>query len=100
MIVNGITIPEKALRDFARRHRVVRLAVFGSILGDDFKPASDIDMLVEFEPGARVSLLDMGGMVMELQSMLGREVDLRTLEDLSPYFRSQVQREARVLYAA
>lgn len=67
--------------------------------GDD-TPESDIDLLVEFQPGERISLLDMAGMEIELRPLLGRRVDLRTLEDLSRYFRNSVVREARLLYAA
>ena len=100
MLLHGIPIPEAGIADFCRRHDVARLSLFGSILRDDFRPESDIDMLVEFRAGARVSLFDLGGMIMELRAMLGRDVDLRTPEDLSKYFRSSVLREARPLYAA
>lgn len=100
MIVNGVNIPESELRAFAQRHRIVKLSLFGSILRADFGPSSDIDFLVEFDREARVSLLDVGGMMMELRELMGRDVDLRTPEDLSPYFRDTVRREAKVLYAA
>lgn len=95
-----ITIPPDRLAEFCRRHEVARLSLFGSVLRDDFTPQSDIDVLVEFLPSARVSLFDLGGMTVELTELLGRPVDLRTPDDLSRYFRRQVQREARTLYAA
>lgn len=77
-----------------------RLALFGSILSEHFRPDSDIDILVEFLPGVRYSLLDLGGMYIELREMLEREVDLKTPLDLSRHFRDEVVRHARTLYAA
>ncbi len=100
MVLHSITIPEAPLAEFCQRHGVKRLALFGSILREDFGPASDIDVLVEFQPEVRYSLLDLGGMWMELREMLGREVDLKTPKDLSRYFREDVVRHARTLYAA
>ncbi len=100
MRMHGIEIPETAIADFCRRHGVARLALFGSILRDDFGPESDVDVLVEFRPEVRYSLLDLGGMWVELRELLGREVDLKTPKDLSGYFRDQVVQEAKTLYAA
>jgi len=100
MRIRTIDIPDDRLNDFCRRHGVSRLAVFGSILRDDFGPESDVDLLVEFPPGSTPSLLDLGGMLMELRQIFGREVDLKTPGFLSPYFREQVVRESRTLYAA
>ncbi|HRQ73614.1 MAG TPA: nucleotidyltransferase family protein [Phycisphaerales bacterium] len=100
MRLHGVEIPEDRIAEFCRRHGVRRLSLFGSILREDFGPESDIDFLVEFEPDARVSLFDLGGMLMELRELLGREVDLRTPFDLSPYFRDEVLSQARPLYAA
>src|SRR5260370_815279 len=68
---------------FCGRHGVRRLAVFGSALGDDFGPASALDLLVDFAPTTRVSLLDMVALEHELTRIVGRAVDLRTPEDLS-----------------
>jgi predicted nucleotidyltransferase len=95
-----ISIPPSGLAEFCRRHRIKRLSLFGSVLGEDFTPQSDVDVLVEFAPGARVSLFDVGGMTVELEAMIQRRVDLRTPEDLSRYFRATVLREAYLLYAA
>lgn len=100
MTLHEIDFDPTKLRDFCRRHGIARLSLFGSILREDFDNDSDIDLLVEFRPGQRVSLFDVGGMTMELKELLGRDVDLRTAEDLSEYFRDQVVRTARPLYAA
>ena len=100
MKLNGVQFDPEKIADFCRRHGVRRLSVFGSILRDDFGPDSDVDVLVEFHPTARASLFDLGGMLMELREMLGRDVDLRTPEDLSTYFRDEVVAEATPLYAA
>lgn len=93
-----IQIPSEALAAFCRRNGIVRLSLFGSMLHGVCSPTSDADLLVEFEPSARVSLFDIGGMTAELSELHGRQVDLRTPEDLSRYFRSSVLREARPLY--
>jgi predicted nucleotidyltransferase len=100
MDVNGVHFDEQKLAEFCRRHGVLRLALFGSILSDDFRPDSDVDFLVEFQPNERVSLFDIGGMIVELTELVGRQVDLRTPRDLSKYFREDVVRVARPLYAA
>ena len=100
MIVNGVSFPEEKLADFCRRHGVSKLSVFGSILRDDFGPDSDVDVLVEFLPDQTPGMFGSGGMILELNEMIGRRVDLRTPFDLSRYFRPFVLREARVLHAA
>lgn len=95
-----IEMADDALCRFAARHRVRRLAAFGSVLRDDFGEDSDIDLLVEFEPGHTPGLLTIAAMEIELGVLLGREVDLRTANDLSRYFRDSVVASARELYAA
>jgi hypothetical protein len=76
------------------------LAFFGSVLRPDFRPDSDVDVLVEFEPAGLPGLFGMARMERELSEILGgRKVDLRTAEDLSPYFRQSVLKEAEVRYA-
>ena len=92
-----ITIDRQRLADFCRRHHVRRLALFGSVLRDDFGPDSDVDVLVEFEAGhvpgfALVNLED------ELSALVGRKVDLHTRGSLSKYFRDGVVREAQDQY--
>lgn len=93
-------IPHEDLAVFCRRHGVVRLSLFGSILREDFGPHSDIDMLVEFAPDVEPSLLDLGGMQHELCDMFGRQVDLKTPDFLSPFVRERVKHEAQLQYAA
>ena len=97
MLAN-IAVPQQELVEFCRRHQVRRLLVFGSVLRGDFGPRSDVDVLVEFELEASVSLFDLGGMQVELSELLGRDVDLKTPGFLSRYFRQRVLDEARVLY--
>jgi predicted nucleotidyltransferase len=92
-----IPIPKEALAEFCRQHHIRRLALFGSVLRDDFRPDSDIDVLVEFEPG-HVPGLAFFGMQDELSELLGRKVDLNTREFLSRYFRDQVAAQAEVHY--
>lgn len=92
-------LPLDHIAAFCRRHRIHRLAIFGSALRDDFTPDSDIDVLVEFEPDARTGLAFFA-MQRELSDILGHAVDLNTPEFLSRYFRDQVLAEARDLYVA
>jgi hypothetical protein len=94
----GITIPRERLSEFCRSNHIRRLALFGSIIHGDFRPDSDLDVLVEFERG-HVPGLDFFRMQDELSELFGRQVDLNTPKFLSPYFRKQVLREAEVLYA-
>jgi uncharacterized protein len=83
---------------FCQEHHIRKLALFGSVLPDDFRPDSDVELLVEFEPGYRIGYFDLAGMEIELSEMLGREVDLRTPAELSLYFRQQVIDSAEVHY--
>ncbi len=95
-----IVLPKEQIADFCRRRHIRRLAVFGSALRSDFNEASDIDILVEFEPEHIPGLFGMARMERELSALLGgRKVDLRTPEDLSRYFRQEVLNEAEVQYA-
>jgi uncharacterized protein len=92
-----ITIDRQRLAEFCRRHYIRRLALFGSVLRDDFGPQSDVDILVEFDPGhvpgfAMVNLED------ELSALVGRKVDVHTPGSLSKYFRDRVVREAQDQY--
>jgi predicted nucleotidyltransferase len=95
-----VSVDSGRIAEFCRRHRIRKLSLFGSVLRDDFGPESDIDVLVEFEPGARVGLLGLAHIEIELGELLGREVDLNTPGFLSPYFRDQVLAEAEVEYDA
>jgi predicted nucleotidyltransferase len=93
-----IRVPRKRLEEFCRRNHIRKLAFFGSVLRGDFWPESDIDVLVEFEPGKTPGFAFFG-MQEELSKILGRKVDLNTPGFLSKYFREQVIREARVKIA-
>ncbi len=97
MSYHGIDIPKGKVAEFCRRHRIRRLALFGSILRKDFADHSDVDVLVEFEPGARVGLRFFA-IERELSEMLGRKVDLNTPGFLGKYYREEVLREAEVQY--
>ena len=96
----GLSLDEGFLAAFASVHGIRRLALYGSALGDGFGPDSDIDILVEFRPEHTPGLLHLAQMELELEEVLGRPVELRTPEDLSPYFRDKVIAAARPLYAA
>lgn len=96
----NIQLPRDKITDFCRRNRIRKLSLFGSALRDDFRQDSDIDLLVEFQPDAVPSLLDLARMERELSAILaGRKVDLRTPEELSRYFRDEVLSSASVQYA-
>jgi predicted nucleotidyltransferase len=96
----NIEIRKKEIADFCRHHHISRLSLFGSVLRDDFRPTSDVDVLVEFEPGHVPGLFGLARMERELSALLGgRKVDLRTPQDLSRYFRDEVMATAEVQYA-
>ena len=95
-----VPIDRDRIAEFCRRHHIRRLSLFGSVLRDDFGPDSDVDVLVEFEPGTRVGLVGLADVEIELAELLGRKVDLNTPGFLSRYFREQVLAEAEVQYDA
>ena len=96
----NVSMPREQIAAFCQKHGIRRLAIFGSALRDDFRPDSDVDVLVEFAPDRIPTLLQIAAMERELSQVLGgRKVDLRTPEDLSRYFRQQVIQEAEVQYA-
>ena len=94
-----IDVPKDKLSDFCRRHRIRRLSLFGSVLRDDFRSESDVDVLVEFEPGHTPGLAFFA-MQRELAELLGRPVDLNTPQCLSRYFRDEVLKESEVQYVS
>jgi uncharacterized protein len=94
-----IEIPRETLAEFCRRYHIRKLAFFGSVLREDFGPHSDVDVLVEFEPG-HVPGLAFFTMQDELSKILGHKVDLNTAGFISKYFRDEVLRESRVEYVA
>ena len=96
-----VDLPKEKIADFCRRHRIRKLAVFGSALRDDFRPDSDLDVLVEFEPGQTPGLIRLAGMEIELSALLGgRKVDINTPLCISAYFRDEVLAEAEPVYVA
>ena len=92
-----LSVTAEQIAEFCRRHRIRWLAVFGSVLRDDFGPDSDVDVLVEFEPG-HVPGLAFVAMADELEEIIGRRVDFLTPNMLSRWMRPQVMQEARLLY--
>jgi predicted nucleotidyltransferase len=96
-MVVQIPLPKEAIVRFCARHHIRRLALFGSVLRDDFGPDSDVDVLVQFEPG-KAPGWEFFRMQDELADMLGRRVDLNTPGFLSPYFRDRVLAAAETVY--
>jgi uncharacterized protein len=97
----NLNVDPATLSRLCRQHRIGRLALFGSQLKGTATSESDIDLLVEFEPDARPTLLDMAQIEIDLsQAMGGRKVDVRTPQDLSRHFRDEVMRTAEVQYVA
>ena len=94
-----IPIPQEKIAAFCRRNHIGKLSLFGSVLRDDFGPDSDVDVLVEFEPGCTAGLLRMAGLELELGVILGAKVDLRTAPELSRHFRGEVMDNSVVQYA-
>ena len=93
-------MPEEKIAEFCKRHHIRRLALFGSALREDFTPNSDVDVLVEFEPGTRVGMIRLAGIELELSRILGRKVDLNTPGFISKYYREKVLAEAEDQYVA
>jgi predicted nucleotidyltransferase len=99
-----IDIPYEKVADFCRRHSIRKLSLFDSVLRDDFGPESDVDVLVEFEPGSRHTLFDLVRMEQELQDILGQKMDLvdrRAIEESRNYIRREnILRSLHAIYAA
>ncbi len=101
MKINGLDIPDDTLADFCRRWKIIELALFGSVLRDDFNDESDIDVLVTFTDDAQWSLLDFVRVRQELQDLLGRKVDLVEKPAIrNPFRRYEILRTYEVIYAA
>ncbi len=96
---HAIEIPEEKLAEFCRRNHVVELSLFGSVLRDNFGRGSDVDVMVEFEPGHTIGLIRLALLEIELSEIIGRKVDLRTPQELSRYFREEIMNNAEPLYA-
>jgi predicted nucleotidyltransferase len=96
----GVSVEKDDLRSFCVEHGIRRLGLFGSGLRGELRPDSDIDLLVEFEPGRVPGLLGVAQLELELGELVGRHVDLRTEDDLSRHFRDKIAATARTLYDA
>jgi predicted nucleotidyltransferase len=94
-----IQLDPEFVTEFCQRHHVQRLSLFGSVLTDKFRPESDVDVLIEFEPEQTPGLLALARMQFEIEAVVRRPVDLRTPKDLSRYFRDEVLRSAEVQYS-
>jgi predicted nucleotidyltransferase len=95
-----INLPQRELNDFCRRYQVKKLALFGSVLGENFRADSDVDVLISFQPNARIGLITYSRMQRELSEMLDRPVDLVPMEGLKPIIRESVLSNIEEVYAA
>ena len=94
----NISVAKDRIAQFCIQHHIRRLSFFGSVLREDFRPDSDIDVLLEFQPDQRVGLLRLSALELELSGIMGRKCDLRTPAELSRYFRQEVVNEAEIQY--
>jgi predicted nucleotidyltransferase len=95
-----IPVHSRQISGICRRYHVRRLALFGSVLRDDFRPDSDVDLLVAFEPEARVGFVTLSRMQRELSELFKRPVDLVPMDGLKPVIRESVLSSAQDVYAA
>jgi predicted nucleotidyltransferase len=96
-----IAYDAREIAGFCAKHGIQRLSLFGSVLTDRFSAESDVDVLVELKPGKAVGFFELSELAERLGKLLGgRRIDLKTMNELSPYFREEVLREAEVVYAA
>lgn len=95
---NRINLTKEQIAGFCKKNHIKKLAFFGSVLRDDFRPDSDIDVLVTFDRSVPIGLFEVIGMEMELSEMMGKKVDLKTPNELSDYFRDEVLAEAEIQY--
>ena len=94
----NLYIAENEIEDFCRKYHIRKLSLFGSVLRDDFRPDSDIDVLVEYEPGHVPGFISLSHIRRELSAILGRNADMRTPASLSDYFRDTVEANAVLIY--
>lgn len=96
----NIVIPKKELADFCHRYKVQKLALFGSVLGNNFSADSDVDVLVSFKPDARIGFITFSRMQRELAELFKRPVDLVPLDGLKPVIRESILSNIEEIYAA
>ena len=94
----NLEISKEEIAEFCKKNRIRKLSLFGSSVRRDFRPDSDVDILVEFEPGARVGLIKLASLELELSKIFGRKVDLNTPGFINKYYREKVLSEAEVQY--
>jgi predicted nucleotidyltransferase len=101
MMTVHINIPTPKINTFCQRHQIRELALFGSVLREDFKPNSDVDVLIDFKPGVeeKLTLMELSGMQLELSDILEREVDLVLRDGLKPFIKDEVLNNLEVVYA-
>ncbi len=97
-MTTNITVSAEQVANFCRHHKILKMALFGSVGRQDFTAQSDVDVLVEFAPDARVGLITLSGMELELSELLGRRAELHTMKGLNPQFRDDVIATAKVVY--
>ena len=95
-----LPIPEVAVNRLCRQYGVREVALFGSVLRDDFGPRSDVDVLVEFAPGAGVTLVDVAGLKCDLEDLLGRTVDLVEKDTIKAFLVDEILSTRRIIYVA
>jgi uncharacterized protein len=100
MMSPRIRIPKTKIKDFCLQYQIKRMALFGSVLRDDFRPDSDVDILVVFEPSAQITFMTLGKMKRELSGIFQRPVDLVPQDGLKPAIREAVLSTAQEVYAA
>jgi uncharacterized protein len=98
--LGGVQVDKDKLADLCRRYHVRELSIFGSAARGEMRPDSDVDLLVEFMPEAKVDLFDYSGFILDLTHLIGRKADLVSKKGLKPLIRESVLKEARLLYAA
>ena len=94
----AVSLPLDEIRQYCSQQPIMRLSLFGSAMRGELAADSDIDFLVEYLSKARIGLMAISGQEIELSQIVGRQVDLRTAEDLSRYFRQEVVENARLIY--
>lgn len=101
MMTVNLEIPTSEIATFCRRYKIRELALFGSVLRPDFTPESDVDVLIDFEPGAdeTLTLVDLAGMQLELSHLLHRQTDLVLRDGLKPLIKDEVLNSLQVVYA-
>ena len=93
-----IVFPENKIRSFCKKHNIILMALFGSVLTSNFSAKSDVDILVQFKKNQGPNFIEFIDMEEELSEIIGRKVDLNTPNDLSRYFRDEVLEKAKVIY--